>query len=77
MRTHTLVIERYTKVNGKWELEYTHKDSNYNLEKWESHILDSRDFFKTLGGTELREGYTLTSISPDGNNKSVYTLKKK
>lgn len=76
MNTHTLTIKRYRKANGKWDLLETEKQPNYNLEKWKSNILDSRDFFKRLGGTERLSGHTLTSISPDGNKKSIYTLKR-
>ena len=74
--THTLYIERYQKLDNKWTLQTTHKNEDYNLEKWQTYILDARNFFKNLGGTERLKGYTLTSISPCGTKKTVYTLKK-
>ena len=75
--THTLYIERYEKAGDKWTLQATYKNEDYNLEKWQTYILDSRKFFKNLGGTERLKGYTLTSISPDDTKKTVYTLKRK
>lgn len=75
--THTLTTTRYQKVNDKWILKETYNNQDYSLERWQTYILDSRKFFKSLGGTERLRGYTLTSISPCNTKKTVYTLKRK
>lgn len=74
---YKMIVERYRRENGKWELYDTVEYDDYTIEKWENHILGSRDFFKRLGGTEVLQGNTLTSISPHGNKKSVYKLRRK
>ena len=73
---YTLLTKKYEKVGDKWTLLST-EEQEYSFEKWQTHILDSRKFFKSLGGTERLNGNTLTSISPDDSKKTVRTLKRK
>ena len=75
--THTLIEKKYEKNDaGKWIL-LEEKTKDYTREKWKTYILGSRDFFRSLGGTETLNGDKLTSISPDRTLKTIRILKAK
>lgn len=73
--THTLFITTYQKINDKWSLDGTYKNPDYNLEKWESYILESKYFSKRQEVAAYLKDKTLTNVLSDGNKKIVYTLK--
>ena len=69
--------EHYHKIGKDWELQYTSYMPEYRqngaFDVWKN-CLDSRKFFKSIGGREILKGNVLTSICPTGDEKTVYTL---
>ena len=73
-----MTVERFTKQEGTkntWSIDRS-KDVevvNQTREMYDSAYKDI-EFFRSLGGKEIVNGDTLTSISPSGNNKTIRTF---
>lgn len=75
MEKYIMSIENFEKVNNKW-VSIDKYEMDMTLEKWKTHILGSRQFFKSLGGTEVLKGRTLISTSPDGEKRTIRRLRR-
>ena len=78
---YNLEKRSYTKVDDKWKLEKKETSEATREEFDKATCLDTRKWFeRVLGGKETlsqtKNGWKLTSISPNGTVKSVrlYTL---
>lgn len=70
-----LQTNRYELINETWKL-VSSKEEAYTIQKWNDYIVhkDTLKFFRGLGGIETVNGYTSTSISPDGLKKTIRKL---
>lgn len=74
-----LKTERYErdKFGARWKHVDTQITEDYSVKLWDERIIDSIPFFESLGGTEITEGFTQTSVRPDGLVKTVRNLERK
>ena len=78
----TMKTEKFEKVGTQWKINPTQTETKIIPEEWYKNMVNSKGFFRNLGGYERHEksytchGYIVSriiSISPDRKNKSVYS----
>ena len=80
----TMNTERFEKVGSKWVIDIKESEQRTITEECYINMINSKGFFRNLGGYERHDktytcyGYKvnkITAISPNKENKSVYSYK--